>query len=41
VGQLPVPSIPGLAALVGGSARATAPGLDQHREEILAEIGRT
>ncbi len=39
VGAVPVPNLPGLAALVSGSARATAPSLDQHRAEILAELG--
>ncbi len=38
VGRVPVPNLPGLAALVSGSARATAPGLDQHRAEILAAL---
>jgi crotonobetainyl-CoA:carnitine CoA-transferase CaiB-like acyl-CoA transferase len=39
VGRVPVPNVPGAAALVSGSARATAPALDQHRAEILFEMG--
>ncbi|MCI0548435.1 MAG: CoA transferase [Candidatus Rokubacteria bacterium] len=39
VGRVPIPNVPGLPPLEGGSPRAVAPGLDQHRKEILAEIG--
>jgi crotonobetainyl-CoA:carnitine CoA-transferase CaiB-like acyl-CoA transferase len=39
VGRVPVPSVPGLPALQGGTPRATAPSLDQHRKEVLAELG--
>jgi crotonobetainyl-CoA:carnitine CoA-transferase CaiB-like acyl-CoA transferase len=39
VGQVPVPSVPGLPAPLSGSARAKAPSLDEHRAEILAELG--
>src|SRR2546426_10732545 len=40
VGQVPVPSVPGLPLPLSGSARAKAPSLDQHRAEILAELGQ-
>lgn len=39
VGRIPVPRAPGLRAPAAGSTRAVAPSLDQHRKEILAEIG--
>jgi crotonobetainyl-CoA:carnitine CoA-transferase CaiB-like acyl-CoA transferase len=39
IGRVPVPNAPGLAPLVDGTPRATAPSIDQHRKEILAEIG--
>ncbi len=39
VGTVPLPRAPGLPALPLGDPRSTAPGLDQHREEILREIG--
>jgi hypothetical protein len=39
VGRIPVPRGPGLRAPAPGSPRAVAPSLDQHRKEILAEIG--
>jgi crotonobetainyl-CoA:carnitine CoA-transferase CaiB-like acyl-CoA transferase len=39
LGRLPVPSVPGLPPLVSGTPRAVAPSLDQHRKEILAELG--
>jgi len=39
VGRVPIPRAPGLAPPTPGSPRATAPSLDQHRKEILAEIG--
>ena len=39
VGRVPVPRAPGLRAPADGSPRAVAPSLDQHRKEILAEIG--
>jgi crotonobetainyl-CoA:carnitine CoA-transferase CaiB-like acyl-CoA transferase len=38
VGRLPVPNVPGLVALTSGSGRATAPALDEHRAQILAEL---
>lgn len=38
-GAVPFPNVPGVAALVSGTRRATAPGLDEHRAEILQEIG--
>ncbi len=39
VGKVPIPSLPGLPELISGSPRAVAPAMDQHRKEILAEIG--
>jgi crotonobetainyl-CoA:carnitine CoA-transferase CaiB-like acyl-CoA transferase len=39
VGRVPVARVPGLLPPAPGSARAVAPSLDQHRKEILAEIG--
>ena len=39
VGTVPLPRAPGLPSLAGGDPRAVAPGLDQHREEILRELG--
>jgi crotonobetainyl-CoA:carnitine CoA-transferase CaiB-like acyl-CoA transferase len=39
LGRLPVPNVPGLPPLVSGTPRAVAPSLDQHRKEILAELG--
>jgi crotonobetainyl-CoA:carnitine CoA-transferase CaiB-like acyl-CoA transferase len=39
VGPIPIPNVPGVPPLVSGSARAAAPSLDQHRKEILAEVG--
>ena len=39
LGRLPVPNVPGLPPLVSGTPRALAPSLDQHRKEILAELG--
>jgi hypothetical protein len=31
--------VPGLPPLRSGTPRAVAPSLDQHRKEILAELG--
>jgi len=31
--------VPGLPPLSAGTPRAIAPSLDQHRKEILAELG--
>lgn len=39
IGRVPVPHVPGLPALRSGTPRAVAPSLDQHRKEILAELG--
>lgn len=39
VGKVPMPQVPGLPRVDRGDARAAAPGLDQHREEILRELG--
>jgi crotonobetainyl-CoA:carnitine CoA-transferase CaiB-like acyl-CoA transferase len=39
VGTVPLPRAPGLPVPRPGEPRAAAPGLDQHREEILREIG--
>jgi crotonobetainyl-CoA:carnitine CoA-transferase CaiB-like acyl-CoA transferase len=39
VGPVPVPRIPGLLPPANGTRRAQAPSIDQHRIEILAEIG--
>jgi crotonobetainyl-CoA:carnitine CoA-transferase CaiB-like acyl-CoA transferase len=39
VGRVPVPWPPGLTPPVSGTRRATAPGLDEHGKEILAELG--
>jgi crotonobetainyl-CoA:carnitine CoA-transferase CaiB-like acyl-CoA transferase len=39
IGRVPVPRAPGLVPFVGGTPRATAPSLDQHRKEILGELG--
>ena len=39
LGRLPVPHVPGLPPLRSGTPRAVAPSLDQHRKEILAELG--
>ena len=39
IGRVPVPHAPGIMPLVDGTVRATAPSLDQHRKEILAELG--
>ena len=39
IGRVPVPNVPGLPPLVSGSPRAVSPSLDQHRKEILAELG--
>jgi crotonobetainyl-CoA:carnitine CoA-transferase CaiB-like acyl-CoA transferase len=39
VGRVPVPWPPGLTPPASGSRRATAPGLDEHGKEILAELG--
>ena len=39
IGRVPVPAVPGLPPLVSGSPRAVSPSLDQHRKEILAELG--
>jgi crotonobetainyl-CoA:carnitine CoA-transferase CaiB-like acyl-CoA transferase len=39
IGRVPVPNVPGLPPLVSGSPRAISPSLDQHRKEILAELG--
>src|SRR4029434_11352406 len=39
VGRVPVPAVPGLPPLRGGTPLAVAPSLDQHRREILAELG--
>ena len=38
-GRVPIPRAPGLRAPPPGSPLASAPSLDQHRKEILAEIG--
>lgn len=38
-GRVPVPNVPGLRALPSVGARARAPRLDEHRAEILGEIG--
>jgi crotonobetainyl-CoA:carnitine CoA-transferase CaiB-like acyl-CoA transferase len=39
IGRVPVPHVPGLPPLRSGIPRAVAPSLDQHRKEILAELG--
>jgi crotonobetainyl-CoA:carnitine CoA-transferase CaiB-like acyl-CoA transferase len=39
IGRVPVPHVPGLPPLRSGTPRAVAPSLDQHRKEILAELG--
>ena len=39
IGRVPVPQVPGLPPLRSGTPRAVAPSLDQHRKEILAELG--
>ena len=39
IGRVPVPHVPGLPPLRSGTPRALAPSLDQHRKEILAELG--
>jgi crotonobetainyl-CoA:carnitine CoA-transferase CaiB-like acyl-CoA transferase len=39
IGRVPVPQVPGLPPLQSGTPRAVAPSLDQHRKEILAELG--
>jgi crotonobetainyl-CoA:carnitine CoA-transferase CaiB-like acyl-CoA transferase len=39
IGRVPVPAVPGLPPLVSGSPRAVSPSMDQHRKEILAELG--
>ena len=39
VGRVPIPHVPGLPRLVSGSPHAAAPSIDQHRKEILSEIG--
>jgi len=39
IGRVPIPAVPGLPPLVSGSPRAISPSLDQHRKEILAELG--
>jgi crotonobetainyl-CoA:carnitine CoA-transferase CaiB-like acyl-CoA transferase len=39
VGRIPVPNAPGLTPPVSGTRRARAPRLDEHRKEILAELG--
>jgi crotonobetainyl-CoA:carnitine CoA-transferase CaiB-like acyl-CoA transferase len=39
LGRVPVPQVPGLPPLRSGTPRAVAPSLDQHRKEILAELG--
>jgi crotonobetainyl-CoA:carnitine CoA-transferase CaiB-like acyl-CoA transferase len=39
IGRVPVPRAPGLMPLVDGTPRATAPSLDQHHQEVLAELG--
>ena len=39
VGKVPMPQAPGLPRLGPGDARGAAPGLDQHRAEILRELG--
>ncbi len=38
-GKIPVPNVPGRPPFESGSRLAIAPSLDQHRQEILAEIG--
>jgi len=39
IGRVPVPQVPGLPPFRSGTPRAVAPSLDQHRKEILAELG--
>ncbi len=39
IGKVPMPQVPGLPRLAPGDPRAIAPGLDQHRAEILRELG--
>jgi crotonobetainyl-CoA:carnitine CoA-transferase CaiB-like acyl-CoA transferase len=39
IGRVPVPHVPGLPPLRSGTPRAVAPSLDQHRQELLAELG--
>jgi crotonobetainyl-CoA:carnitine CoA-transferase CaiB-like acyl-CoA transferase len=39
VGRLPMPWPPGVTPPTPGTRRATAPTLDEHRKEILAELG--
>jgi crotonobetainyl-CoA:carnitine CoA-transferase CaiB-like acyl-CoA transferase len=39
IGRVPVPHVPGLPPLRSGTPRAVAPSMDQHRKEILAELG--
>ena len=39
VGKVPLPQVPGLPRRAPGDPRGTAPGLDQHRAEILRELG--
>jgi len=39
IGRVPVPHAPGIMPLIDGTPRASAPSIDQHRKEILAEIG--
>jgi crotonobetainyl-CoA:carnitine CoA-transferase CaiB-like acyl-CoA transferase len=40
-GRVPIPNVPGVPTLVSGTRRATAPRLDEHRAEVLAELGET
>jgi crotonobetainyl-CoA:carnitine CoA-transferase CaiB-like acyl-CoA transferase len=39
VGKVPIPRVAGLPPLAPGDPRGVAPGLDQHRAEILRELG--
>ena len=39
IGKVPMPQVPGLPRLAPGDPRAIAPGLDQHRAEILRDLG--
>jgi crotonobetainyl-CoA:carnitine CoA-transferase CaiB-like acyl-CoA transferase len=39
VGRLPVPWPPGVTPPAPGTRRATAPALDEHRKDILTELG--
>jgi hypothetical protein len=39
VGRVPFPRVPGLKPPASGTRLGTSPTIDQHRKEILAEIG--